>query len=81
MPRNFFHTFNGHPYRDEQQGTDFPGFDEARQIAVRTAGEIIRSDSINAWKGSDWDMAVTDAAGHPVLWLRFTVEAKSGKGI
>lgn len=78
MPRYFFHTFNGHPYRDEE-GTELPGIEEARQIAVRTAGEIIRSDSIKAWKGSDWHMAVTDAAGGPLLWLRFTVEEKDGK--
>ena len=78
MPRYFFHTFNGHPHRDEQ-GTELPGLGEARQKAVHTAGEIIRGDGIKCWKGSDWHMAVTDAAGQPVLWLCFTVEEKSGE--
>ena len=77
MPRYFFHTFNGHPHRDEA-GTELPRLEEARQEAVRTAGEIIRSGGPKAWQGPDWHMAVTDAAGQPVLWLRFTVEAKSG---
>jgi hypothetical protein len=78
MPRYFFHTFNGHPHPDKE-GAELTGFEEARRQAVRTAGEIIRSDGIKAWKGPDWHMAVTDAAGQPVLWLCFTVEEKSGK--
>ena len=44
----------------------------------KTAGEIIRSDDVKAWQGSDWHMEVTDAAGQPVRWLRFSVEELSG---
>jgi hypothetical protein len=77
MPRYFFHIFNGHPHAD-MEGIELSGLKKARQEAIQTAGEIIRSDDVKAWQGSDWHMEVTDAAGQPVLWLRFSVEELSG---
>ena len=78
MPRYFFHTFNGSAHPDTE-GTKLSGLDEVREEAIQTAGEIIRGQSLKAWKGSDWHMDVTDAAGHTLLRLRFSMEELSGK--
>ena len=78
MPHYFFHIFNGQAHPDTE-GTELPGLDEVRQQAVQTAGEILRDDGIKGWKGSDWHMEVTDAAGQSVLRLRFSIEELSGK--
>jgi hypothetical protein len=78
MPRYFFHTFNGSAHPDTE-GTEFPGLEEARQEAIKTAGEIIQGEGLNSLKGSDWHMEVTDAAGQALFRLRFSVEELSGK--
>lgn len=78
MPQYFFHIYNGSAHPDTE-GTELSGLEEARQEAVQTAGEIIREGGIKSWKNLDWHMEVVDAAGQPVLWLRFSVEGTSGK--
>jgi hypothetical protein len=80
MARYFFHVYNGTAHLDEE-GTELPGLDEARQEAVQTAGEILRGNDIKAWKGSDWHMAVTNAAGGAMLGLYFSLEELSGEAL
>jgi hypothetical protein len=77
MPRYFFHTFDGSAHPDAE-GTELPGLEEAREEAVQTAGEIIRGQSEKSWKGCDWHMEVTDAAGQALFRLRFSLEELSG---
>ena len=78
MPRYFFHTSDRSADPDTE-GTELPGLEEAHEEAVQTAGEIIQGKGIKFLKGSDWRMEVTDAAGHALFRLRFSLEELSGE--
>jgi hypothetical protein len=78
MPRYFFHIFNGSAHPDAE-GIELSGLEEAREEAVQTAGEIIQGEGIKSLKDSDWRMEVTDAAGHALFRLRFSLEELSGE--
>jgi hypothetical protein len=74
MPRYFSHSFDGSAHPDTE-GAELPGLEEAREETSQTTGEIIQSEGMNAWKGTDWHMEVTDAAGQALFRLRFSSEA------
>jgi hypothetical protein len=73
MPRYFFHVIDGRDIIDNV-GTVLPGLREARAEAIHTAGAILRDEGDQFWNGTEWQMNVTDAAGHPVLKLRFSAD-------
>jgi hypothetical protein len=71
MPRYFFHVADGRDIPD-LEGTVLPSPAEARSEAIRTAGEIIKSEGAEFWDGTEWQMTVKDEAGASMFTLRFS---------
>jgi hypothetical protein len=71
VPRYFFDVKDGKDIPDTQ-GIELAGVAEARNQAIASAGEMIRSDGNTVWNGSDWRMDVTDEAGDRLFTLRFS---------
>ena len=67
MPRYFFHVIDGVDIPD-LEGTLLPG------LAIVTAGEILKSEGLRFWNGSEWRMTVTDDVGTSVLTLKFSAD-------
>jgi hypothetical protein len=79
VPRYFFHVHDGKSFPD-REGTEFPDLDAVRLEAVRLSGELLRDGSGPFWKGEQWSVEVTDAAGVTQLTLNFTaVEAPGAR--
>jgi hypothetical protein len=73
MPRYFFHVIDGVDVPD-LEGTLLPGLAEARSQAIVTAGEILKSQGLRFWNGTEWRMKVTDDVGTSVLTLKFSAD-------
>jgi hypothetical protein len=73
MPRYFFNVHDGKDLYDKE-GTELAGIGEARDQAIRTAGEIIKQNGHTVWNGSPWQMNVIDEAGSAVFTLRFSAD-------
>ena len=73
MPRYFFHVRESVDIIDNE-GTAFPGPDEARSEAVVAAGEMLNDIGGKFWKSPDWRLWVTDEAGQTICALRFSTE-------
>ena len=74
MPRYHFNVEDGYSLPDED-GTDLRDLDNAKDEAVRLAGEILKNGGRHFWKTqTEWRMTVTDAGGQPVFTLRFAAE-------
>ena len=73
MPRYFFHVADGHDIPD-LEGTMLADVAEARSQAIVTAGEILRSEGLRFWNGTEWQMKVLDERGGSVLTLKFSAE-------
>jgi hypothetical protein len=73
VPRYFFHVKDGKDIRDHE-GTELAGVAEARDQAIKAAGEMIKHHGDTVWNGSEWRMNVTDEAGSPVFTLRFAAD-------
>ena len=75
MRRYFFHIHDGASSLDDE-GTELPSLDAAREEALRTAGELLR-DRRAPWNGTPWRMEVTDEAGEILFTLGFSLEASA----
>jgi hypothetical protein len=73
MPRYYFHVMDGRATIDED-GTELPDVEAARDEAIRTAGEILASGGASLADGHPWNMTVADQDGKTVLTLRFKME-------
>jgi hypothetical protein len=71
VPRYFFHVHDSVDIID-QEGTEFPGLQEARGEAVVTAGEMLRDVGGRFWNSGEWRIWVTDEAGQTVCALKFS---------
>ena len=71
MPRYFFNVVDG-KFLVDSQGTVLEGMPEAREMAITTAGEILRDHGVGGWNGGDWQMHVTNEAKETVLKLSFS---------
>ena len=60
-----------------KSGTAFPGVRQAREEAIKTAGELLRGDSDEFWQGPDWTMRVTNEVGLPVFTIRILMDYHS----
>ena len=69
MPRYFFHTQTDTRFTDTE-GFELPGPIEARQMAIRTCGEMMRDCPEPFWGSRLWTVTVTDHAGL-ILWEIF----------
>ena len=73
MQRFFFHVQDSSETLDEV-GTELAGLAEARDEAVRTAGEMLRDVGEQFWNSGEWRMWVTDESGATVCALQFSAE-------
>jgi hypothetical protein len=72
MPRYFFNVDDGEPLIDEE-GTELPDLESARQAAVIMSGEILRDgSSTSLWRGEPWRLWVTEGRrGERLFTLSF----------
>jgi hypothetical protein len=71
MPRYYFHSADGE--RDcDQDGTELPDDEAARQAAVAYAGEVLRYGGLSLWEHGQWRVEVTDQE-HRLLFTIITV--------
>jgi hypothetical protein len=73
MPRYFFNVKDGHDIKDEE-GTVFSDDAKAREQAIITAAEILRSEGKTLPPHELWEMVVEDETGRRTLTLRFSAE-------
>lgn len=62
----FFHTQTDIRGTDTE-GTEFPGYIEARREAIRTCGQMMQDAPEIFWGSRPWSVSVTDATGL-ILW-------------
>jgi hypothetical protein len=71
MPLYFFDVRDN--IKDED-GSVLSGDAQAREQAIATAAEIIRSDAATLPGNEDWEMMVRDEAGRCIVSLRFSAD-------
>ena len=72
MPRFHFNVLDGVSILDEE-GTEFPNWEEARTVAIRLAGEIFKDNAQHLSLGAQWRMEVTDEEGFVLFRMDFSV--------
>jgi hypothetical protein len=79
MPRFFFHIDDG-VFVIDDEGTELPDENAARDQAVAAAGTILNDLDGAFWRGaSAWRMHVTDEANCLLFTLRFSSDIPSAK--
>ena len=73
MPRYYFHIENGVTIMD-MLGTDLAGDVEARDEAVKTAGEMMKDQGARFWSGTEWSMLVMNTARSVVCRIRVAAD-------
>ena len=73
MPRYFFHVLNNRALVDVE-GTELSGLEEARRVAVQTAGTILASEGDQFWRDGKWRMSVADESGTICFTLDFVAD-------
>lgn len=68
MPRYYFHTEDGTSHPDEQ-GTELPGLDAARAMAIRTLGELLRDAPQTFQADMSLRLIVSDSDGSRLFEL------------
>jgi hypothetical protein len=68
MPRYFFST-PGDGYAPDDEGVVLSGPEDAKAMAVTTAGEILKDIDGKFWSGQEWRLHVTDENGATVCVL------------
>lgn len=66
MPRFFFDTSNG-TREEDADGIDLADMDEARVIALKFTGELLRENSQVIWEGEDLRVEVYDEGRTPLF--------------
>jgi hypothetical protein len=64
--RFHFHTQTDVRVTDTE-GTEYPGYAEARREAIRTCGQMMQDAPEQFWGSRPWSVTVTDATGL-ILW-------------
>lgn len=72
MARYFFNIHDGYDFFDDQ-GVELNNWDEARQYAIRLAGNVIVDSALTTKLGENWSMDVTDLAGLILFRLDFHI--------
>lgn len=73
MPRYFFHMLDGRAGIDTK-GIFLADEGQARQEALRGAGEMLADEDMSIWLGNEWMMAVADEDGVILFKMRFSIE-------
>jgi len=69
----FFNVVDGSFLADDE-GTECAGMPEVRDLAINTAGAMLKDMAGKFPKGLEWQMHVTDETKRTVLRLRFSAE-------
>jgi hypothetical protein len=72
MAHYFFHVLDGKVVIDTK-GSDLPGIEQARDEAIHTAGQVLRSRGTPS-DGRPWRMVVADADANVVFSLEFSAD-------
>ena len=62
MQRYFFHSEDGHTFRDEE-GTELPNDEAARIEAARVLGQMLNEHPADVWRHDQFRVLVADANG------------------
>ena len=76
MPHFYFDTYDGAKHVRDDEGLTLSGLDEAREHALRAAGQMVKSampDSAPRF----WAVAVLGEDRHPLLTVQVTVEVQT----
>jgi hypothetical protein len=73
LPRYFFQT-SDRKFPPDDTGVELGSPCEAREEAVKTAGEIVHDLDGALWRAGEWRMHVTDEQGRTVCLLTFKAE-------
>ena len=77
----FFFNIAGAVYDPDVEGIELPSLDEARLMAAKHAGELLRDRPGVVWQGEELRIEVTDAAQMVLFTLiTFGVDAPSARG-
>jgi hypothetical protein len=76
MARYFFHVINSE-FIPDSTGLDCSTEDDAKDHAVRIAGEMLKDQGLKLWNTGHYDMFVCDEKNRTRLKLSFTAEAFS----
>ena len=78
--RYYFHVRDGSDHRDDQ-GTELPDLQAARDHAVRYFGDLLRHAPPKFWNGEQWLMEVTGEDGLVLFSLHsFGIDAPALAG-
>ena len=67
MPRYFLHVEADGDWFDDEEGTEFPNLDAARQTALRAAAQITADDLVTGVERLSQRIIVTDENGAELL--------------
>ena len=79
MPRYYFHTEDGPPWRD-RDGVELAGLEAARHEAVRALGEILKERVNEFWADGALRISVADAAGLTLFLVEVTATTAPAAG-
>jgi hypothetical protein len=77
MPRYFFDIID-HKALIDNEGVELSGIGEAREMALRTAGEVLASEGKEFWETGKWRMKVSDENGTVRFTLDFSADTHTG---
>jgi hypothetical protein len=73
MTKFFFHVVNGE-FIPDTHGLECANLGEAKDNAVRIAGEMLRDQGLQLWRTGHFDMFVCDEKNRTNLRLSFVAE-------
>jgi uncharacterized protein DUF6894 len=79
MPLYFFNITQGNLPRPADEGMELQNDEAAWEEATTTCGEMIKELDGKLKAGPDWEMVVTNDAGHKLYLLRFSAEVYDQK--
>ncbi len=72
MPTFYFGLWDGHRIRPDEYGVHLKGIENAFEVAVRTAREIMTNSRFRGEDRSGWAFHVHDEQGRRLFTFRFT---------
>ncbi len=72
MPTFYFGLWDGHRIDPDEQGVELKGTEDAFEMAVRTAREMLADAQLKGDDRSGWAFRVHDEQGRRLFTFRFT---------
>jgi hypothetical protein len=73
MPTFYFNLWDGHRIDPDEQGVKLRGTEDAFEMAVKAAREMLADAQLKAEDRSGWAFHVDDEQGRRLFTFRFTV--------